>query len=29
MVIWIIGKSGAGKTFFANKINIYLKKKKN
>tara|TARA_B100002052_G_scaffold255080_1_gene245078 strand:- start:14140 stop:14658 length:519 start_codon:yes stop_codon:yes gene_type:complete len=28
MVIWIIGKSGAGKTFFANKINIYLKKKK-
>ena len=28
MVIWIIGKSGAGKTFFANKINIFLSKKK-
>ena len=27
MVIWIIGKSGAGKTFFANKINIFLSKK--
>ena len=28
MVIWIIGKSGSGKTFFANKINIFLSKKK-
>ena len=27
MVIWIIGKSGVGKTFFANKINIFLSKK--
>ena len=27
MVIWIIGKSGSGKTFFANKINIFLSKK--
>jgi len=27
MVIWIIGKSGSGKTFFAKKLNNYLKKK--
>ena len=29
MVIWIIGKSGSGKTFFAKKIFEILKKKKN
>ena len=28
MVIWIIGLSGSGKTFYANKINDHLKKKR-
>ena len=29
MVIWIIGKSGSGKSFFAKKIAKILNKKKN